>query len=841
MLFIRELSFRNKLIGIIALPLAFIGYLSLRDVQQALTAQRTAADQLVVSDQDAAITELAQALGNERSVLYDPTATDEDLVSARTATDGAEARLQSPEVDLDDALASRVKEVYDEAVALRALIGGETAVVHAAIASRQNEAISPAIEQFGTLPGQALRISAYDAADAETLATSTTATLIRRAREALAVEGIVLQEALAEGAPSHATLERLGASIGASNGAIDAVTGLGTPAVSDDVNAFLQGQEWADYQALRDRFNRLLTGQHIRLEPTTVLDQRGTVDGFFASLEADFVVELRSDANELQRQAWQDLLLSIVTTLGVLALLTGFLYLLARSMSRSLGRLEHRATQIATVELPSVVRAMRAEGDLAEVPRLTEIPVETGDEIGRLSLAFNQLQTTALQLAGEQAASRAVVAHMFVNLGRRNQKLLMRMLESLDELEREESDPDRLARLYDVDHLATRMRRNAESLLILADAGVVRRFDGPVPVSELLRSTMAEVAEFERVQLRIMDDVELAGDVAADIGHLLAELTENALRFSPPSEPVEIVARYTRMGYIVAVLDSGMGLTPAEIVEANAQVRAARDSAETPSKHLGLFVVGKLAGRHGIAVEIFERVPAGLTVRVRIPAALIVSQAPDWVREIDSVSVAVMEDPVAADDRTRPGSLAADGADGRAEPMVAAGPLPAARIEDTELELVSSRVASRATSQPPTVRAAASIPAAMPHQLPDRSPSSGPPRALDVSSSPEVPSVRSLAPSPPDRPRRRSEMSLHHPPSIYDDLPATPFGSTRRVAGANLPGNLGDERLAEDPIDGYRPSADSVASNLRALQRGLRGASAAGGRGQADQDRQDTH
>lgn len=767
----RKLSFRSKLLGITALPLALIGYLSVNDVQDALSTQRAAARQQGELDRQAAVSDLADAIGDERSALFDPAATDESLAGEQAKVDEAINRLRSPEVALGAASRDEVERLYGQVVDLRTRIGNSASTIRTTIANRDDPARLEAMGLFSQLPQQLLGLGDYDISDRGTLANLTTTVLLERARESLALEGIALQQALAEGAPSQATLETVGARIGSSDEAIDVALDLGVPSTGREIAAYLDSPAWAEYQALRDRFTRLLIGQKVRLDPAVVLSQRAAIAAELESYETDLRATMERDTVAIDSRASRDLMLAVVISLGVLALLAGFLFLLARSIRTSLGRVEHRATNIATVELPSIVAMMRNQGDLAQVPTIEEIPVETGDEIGRLSAAFNELHRTAVRLASEQAMSRAVVAHMFVNLGRRNQKLLMRMLQSLDELEQHESDPDRLAKIYNIDHLATRMRRNAESLLILADADVARRFTGPVLVSELLRSTMSEVEEFDRIRLNVMDDAEIMGDAAADLAHLLSELTENAARFSPPTEPIEIIARYTRVGYILAVVDSGLGLTEEEIAEANARIVAAATSAETPSRNLGLFVVGKLAGKYGMEVEIFDRVPAGLTVRVRIPRALIVSPTPEGVIDAGPRSIAPPVEP-------RSGRIPDE-----APAAVAAG-----------------------FGAPPSVwTGSARTPPG-----PDRS------------------NVPPSLPSPPGQPVPPQEVS---PVPAMAAAPAGPatgsellplFGTGRRVAGANLPDVIDRERPPEpDDSAAFRRSAESVRADLGALQRGL--------------------
>ncbi|MEZ5406999.1 MAG: nitrate- and nitrite sensing domain-containing protein [Acidimicrobiales bacterium] len=781
----RKLSFRSKLLGITALPLALIGYLSVNDVQDALSTRQAAARQLSELDRQAAVSDLADAIGNERSALFDPDATDEGLAGARAAVDEAIQRLRSPDLALGAEPLQEAERVYGQVVDLRARIGDSAETVRTTIATRDDPARLDAVDQLSRLPQQLLSISGYDISDRGTLANLTTAVLVERARESLALEGVALQQALAEGAPSQVTLETVGTRIGSSDEALNVALDLGVPSTGQQITAYLNSPAWAEYQSLRARFTRLLIGQHVRLDPAAVLSQRAAIAAELESHETDLRSTMQRDTVAIDNRASRDLLLAIVISLGVLALLAGFLFLLARSIRTSLGRVEHRATNIATVELPSIVAMMRTQGDLAEVPTIEEIPVETGDEIGRLSAAFNELHRTAVRLASEQAMSRAVVAHMFVNLGRRNQKLLMRMLESLDELERHESDPDRLAKIYNIDHLATRMRRNAESLLILADVDVARRFTGPVLVSELLRSTMSEVEEFDRIRLNVMDDAEIVGDAAADLGHLLSELTENAARFSPPTEPIEIIARYTRVGYILAVVDSGLGLTDDEIAEANARIAAATTSAETPSKNLGLFVVGKLAGKYGMEVEIFDRVPAGLTVRVRIPRDLIVSPMPEGVLDSGPRPIAPPVEP--RSERVADETPVAAAAGVGPAPSVWSGATPSSSIS----------------------RDRSNIPPSLPSRpLPPTAPHDGRPLP-GMASAPTTASAPAPAPA--------------GPAAANDLLPL--FGTGRRVAGANLPEAIDRERPpgGPDDSDAFRRSAESVRADLGALQRGLAG------------------
>ncbi len=327
-------------------------------------------------------------------------------------------------------------------------------------------------------------------------------------------------------------------------------------------------------------------------------------------------LDARSSAN--QRLVIEGLTAAIVALLVSLIAMSGF-----RSIRRPLLELTERSHEIASEELPAVVALLREEGHDATVPDVVPIQAETDDEIGDLVDAFNNMHRTAVELAAEQAASRRTVADMFVNLGRRNQKLLTRILSYLDSLEQEERDAEMLEKLFKVDHLATRMRRNAESLLVLAGARASRVFDQPVPVADVARSALAEVEGYERVHLDIRGEASINGEAVADVAHLLAELMENALSFSPPTAPVVVIATNTPGGYYMAVADQGKGMSADEIASANRQISEAVTLEETSSKFLGHHVVGRLAARHGIEVELMPGENSGVTARIMVPSTLL--------------------------------------------------------------------------------------------------------------------------------------------------------------------------------------------------------------------------
>ena len=274
--------------------------------------------------------------------------------------------------------------------------------------------------------------------------------------------------------------------------------------------------------------------------------------------------------------------------------------LLARRINRRLQRLTVAANQLATVELPRLVEDLRSPGEQGAKPEpLVPLEVDSSDEIGQLAEAFNVIQQVTTEVAEEQAALlRRGIADIFVNLARRNQSLLDRQIEFIDSLEAQEQDPDQLENLFKLDHLATRMRRNAESLLVLAGAEPPRRRARPVELADVVRVAIGEVEDFTRIHLRSLDETTVGGNAAVDLAHLLSELMENATQFSPPDSTVEVVgARTPDGGYALTVADRGIGMSDDQLAEANALLESPPPVGLALSRSLGFIVVGRLARR----------------------------------------------------------------------------------------------------------------------------------------------------------------------------------------------------------------------------------------------------
>ena len=300
-------------------------------------------------------------------------------------------------------------------------------------------------------------------------------------------------------------------------------------------------------------------------------------------------------------------------------LLFTLIFVIGRSIVGPLSRLMANAEVMTNERLPAAVAQLRTLGSSDETPQLAPIPKETDDEIGTIVEAFNDMQVSALRVATDQARSRRNVAEMFVNLGRRNQQLNHRMITMISDLERDEQDPETLRGLYQLDHLATRMRRNAESLLVLAGNRSPRQWKKPVAFDDVVRSSLAEVEYFERIEIGELPEVDMTGAVVADITHMLAELLDNATNFSDPSSMVHISALETHTAVELQIRDNGFGIDEEDLHILNERLNNPPELDEAPSRLLGLFVVGRLAEQHGVQVELRSVTGEGTTATVTIP------------------------------------------------------------------------------------------------------------------------------------------------------------------------------------------------------------------------------
>ena len=284
--------------------------------------------------------------------------------------------------------------------------------------------------------------------------------------------------------------------------------------------------------------------------------------------------------------------------------------------------LSHQVQEFITVAVPAAVQAA-LDNPGAELPALPALDQSGPPELASLARAMQALGNAAVALAAEQTALRQSFAEAFVNLGRRNQNLVTRQLEYISELELGEAEPQKLDQLFRLDHLATRMRRNAESLLILAGSGPARQWDAPVPAMDIARAASAEVEDYKRLRLHHFDPAMISGSATTDLVHILAELMEDALAFSPPGSQVDVYGRFLEGGYVVVIVDSGIGMGEEELARANRRLAGETLEQDLPGRYLGHFVAGRLSARHGVSASLQPSHSSGLVARVKVPSELV--------------------------------------------------------------------------------------------------------------------------------------------------------------------------------------------------------------------------
>jgi len=333
------------------------------------------------------------------------------------------------------------------------------------------------------------------------------------------------------------------------------------------------------------------------------------------------VVDAASDSRQsAQRQA-------LIVGLGLLAVLlvtVGLSLAIARSMVRPLRQLRQVANEVADERLPRVVERLQEAPDLDRVAldQVSPVPVNSRDEIGQVASAFNAVHQVAVRVATEQAALRRSIGDMLLNLARRSQALLDRQLELIDRLEHDEADPEALESLFKLDQLATRMRRSAEDLIVLSGAETPRRWSQPVALVDVVRAVLAEVEDSQRVELLPIDDVGIAGHAVSDLVHALAEVIENAISFSPPGTKVQVAGQPVSNGYVLEIEDRGLGMSDEELVEANQRLANPPTIDFALSRMMGLHVVGRLAQRYGIRVQLRHSWYGGVTALVLLPPTI---------------------------------------------------------------------------------------------------------------------------------------------------------------------------------------------------------------------------
>jgi signal transduction histidine kinase len=345
------------------------------------------------------------------------------------------------------------------------------------------------------------------------------------------------------------------------------------------------------------------------------------------TVEIALLDQLRGEASELADaavvSAWRDAALVVVALL----LAFGLMVIVTRSLLTPLRVLRREALEVANRKLPASVQRILADQNPAEAAKhaVEPMPVFTREETGQLARSFDAVQEQAVLMATEQALLRDNINSIFVNLSRRSQTLLERQLSLIDRLEQDEQDPDQLASLFELDHLATRMRRNSESLLVLSGTGLSRQLSRPVPASDVVGAAVSEVEHYTRIEVASAPDVAVQGRAVSDLVHVIAELLDNATFFSEPEKKVVVRMSMTRkQELMVQITDKGVGMSEQEIAAANGRLADPPDLDVAVTRRMGLYVVARLAKRHNITVRLRdnEDIEGGLVARILVPAEL---------------------------------------------------------------------------------------------------------------------------------------------------------------------------------------------------------------------------
>jgi signal transduction histidine kinase len=398
--------------------------------------------------------------------------------------------------------------------------------------------------------------------------------------------------------------------------AYDASVGGSDVALADAIErVILRG----DAQDLR----RVTSADPVRADRIWYAAMTGRVNQL-RKVERDLSANLTATSTAIKAEADRRVGVYAAALAVLLGITAAVSLVIARSMVRPIRQLQAAAEELATHRLPHVVDRLqqaRAGGVADDEPSIP-IAVRSRDEIGQLAEAFNAVNQVAVRVATEQAALRMSLGEMFLNLARRSQVLTDRSLEQIEGLEQDETDPDALKTLFQLDHLVTRMRRNAENLIVLSGSESPNPWRHPVQLALLLQAAVAEVEEYQRVTLLVTDQIKVAGHSAVDVIHVLAELLENATSFSPPGTPVQITGQWAASGYVLEIEDRGLGMGDEELREANSRLEHAPGIDVALSRRLGLHVVSRLAARHGIKVQLRHSWYGGVTALVMLPATI---------------------------------------------------------------------------------------------------------------------------------------------------------------------------------------------------------------------------
>ncbi|GAA1922105.1 sensor histidine kinase [Streptantibioticus ferralitis] len=628
----RNWSIRTRLVSLLALPVVAATTLGALRIQQQLDNVNQLDHMKLLTEMTGHATKLADALQNERDSSAGPITSghskDDSVVASRQATDQQIQGFQDATAGIntnDSSLVGVRSTIIDITRQLQSLkqIRGD--------AYNNPGYISQTVSGYDQLINSLLSLSqdmAQATSNPDMIRSTRALAAFTAAKEYESIQRAVISAALANSSgPSLSNSDRLYAQTASDseNSEIKRFSEIYGPGSAELMKA-LDGGNVVITQADQYRDRVLQTQNGIAQEHKSYLDwydQADTKMQEMSRIEAELLDQMQQKALSLRSAAQQDALINGALILLVLGVSLVGAFVVARSMIRSLRRLQDAAQDAAQRRLPELVKQL-SESDPQDVDTsVEEIGINTRDEIGRVARAFDDVHREAVRLAAEQALLRGNVNAMFTNLSRRSQGLIQRQLSLISELESREADPDQLSNLFKLDHLATRMRRNGENLLVLAGEEPGRRWTRPVPLVDVLRAAASEVEQYERIELTAVPPTEVAGRVVNDLVHLLAELLENATSFSSPQTKVRVTGHALPDGRVlVEIHDTGIGLSPEDLSDINERLANPPTVDVSVSRRMGLFVVGRLSLRHGIRIQLRPSDSGGTTALVMLPVDL---------------------------------------------------------------------------------------------------------------------------------------------------------------------------------------------------------------------------
>ncbi|MEV0092710.1 nitrate- and nitrite sensing domain-containing protein [Streptomyces sp. NPDC050738] len=819
----RGKSIRRKIVALLLVPLvaltaiwAFAVFLTGRD---ALQLMRTGS---IVEDVGYPLVDSVQEIQEERALtlryLADPGASDvlTALRQQRLSTDSVLATLRSNaehsdgSSDLSKSDANQLSSILDGFAALGALRqnAGDHSVTRRDAYAQYNRLVDPVLDFLLALP--TLNNSELDKQARALIG-------ISRAREALSREDALFGSALVAGRMDPRDLRDM-EDLSTARTVYYTVSLAQLPRHDRDAfNAYWKGPRTV---SLRNAETNAFTAGSAGAAHSIPADRwKATASTALSDLDR-MGTDARASFKDRVKPAAVNVIvkLAVAAALGIAGLTVSLIVSvrIGRELVRDLRRLRKEAHEVSGVRLPSVMRRL-ASGELVDVE--TEAPRldYEKDEVGQVGQALNTLQRAAVEAAVRQADMRRGVSEVFVNLARRNQVLLHRQLTLLDTMERRTEDTEELADLFRLDHLTTRMRRHAEGLVILSGASPSRQWRKPVQLMDVVRAAVAEVEDYERIEVRRLPRIGVGGPAVADLTHLIAELLENATVFSPPHTAVQVHGERVANGFTLEIHDRGLGMPAETLLDANLRLAETPEFELSDTDRLGLFVVSRLAQRQNVRVSLQQSPYGGTTAVVFIPVALLTDAA-----DIDTNGVGFRLD------RKAPGPAAEPKARGALSPVPAGLQSPLPVIDGpVELEPPIDVLSYEQTpfgdedSEPGGIFRGREQHQQAPDQAPRASESARPDATV-----PLLP--RRRKPQPPtlvsDHGRRVDVPAPRAAEPATGPVPAASVDALpRRVRQANLAPQLREAAASEPPadiIDDTERDADEVRSRMASLQRG---------------------